>query len=316
MPATPPRKLMPDTSSFARYAVNHTRLHDMANHAERASKQANELLERLRGARQDETLFRAPRRSDHAGRVIPIFRVDTHKPQDQSEGLRPPAPPAESIPIDGRASPSAPSPPQAVQQPNADHKIPVSNIPTPKVHAHSEMQLTGLLLSTLVACAIAAGQFGLTLSTKVDLAQVSQRLSRVEAGASSRDAFLREHVARQNATLAQLAGKFDEVRRPPSRFLVAQDLFQAGHYADAEAAYGAFLIERPGSALTPVVLAKSALANAMLGNCAMVQGRMKELKSASPNDPILIRGQRLMHECALQRAARRTSSDSPGRQRR
>ena len=122
---------------------------------------------------------------------------------------------------------------------------------------------------------------------------------------SERDGFVQDQFARQNAALAILAESVAEVRRPPARFLVAQDLFQAGRYADAEALYGALLIERSASALTAPILVNSALANAMLGNCTMVKGRPNQLKIAAPRDPLLARVPVLAKECGLRRSVDR-----------
>lgn len=147
--------------------------------------------------------------------------------------------------------------------------------------------------------------FGLIMQTRVDVGQVGQRVDRVELGNRNRDALIKRFQTEQGTAMAELATKFEEVRRPPSKFLNAQDLFQAGRYAEAEGIYGALLAERPNSALVPVILGNSALANAMLGNCSMVQGRLNQMKKSAQGDALLRRAGQLLEECANQRKTRR-----------
>jgi TolA-binding protein len=97
--------------------------------------------------------------------------------------------------------------------------------------------------------------------------------------------------------LAALQRLVAEVKYPPPAFDEAQNLVRAGRYADAEAAYHAFLLRSPDSRVADVALHNAAVASAMRNNCAMSATYLIRLKKQFPESPLLIQSKNLVSQC-------------------
>ena len=102
--------------------------------------------------------------------------------------------------------------------------------------------------------------------------------------------------------LAALQRMAAEVKYPPPAFDDAQNLVRAGRYADAEAAYHAFLLRSPDSRVADVALHNAAVASAMRNNCAMSATYLIRLKKQFPESPLLIQSKNLVSQCNALRA--------------
>jgi hypothetical protein len=172
----------------------------------------------------------------------------------------------------------------------------------PAVLAEDKSKAPIMLGIALAAFALLA--LALHLGAIDRISKIGNRVTAVEKHRQGLDELIAQRLATQDQRISQVAAHLDEVRHPSAPFKDAQDLMAAGRYMDAEAAYGALLASRPTSSLSPVIAGNSAIANAMLGQCSMVDARLAQLRAIKPKDTLLSRSAELAAECGRQRRIR------------
>lgn len=129
------------------------------------------------------------------------------------------------------------------------------------------------------------------------LSNHNKELTQQRATVSKLAQDVRTHDTEIDMRLTALQRLIVEVKYPPPAFDEAQNLFRAGRYADAEAAYHAFLLRSPNSRVADVALHNAAVASAMQNNCTMSATYLSRLKKQFPDSPLLIRSKGLGSLC-------------------
>lgn len=168
------------------------------------------------------------------------------------------------------------------------------------------------MVTAMSAVALALASLGFTV--------LSGDMARAQRALQAHDAHIEQIRSRQDALKKEVEGRLAsmqvllaEVKYPPSEFGQAQDLFRAGRYADAEAAYTAFLLRNPNSRMADVALNNAAVASAMRNNCGMAAAHVKKLKTQFPTSPFNAALASLVPDCLRYRAASRTLRSASSR---
>lgn len=165
-------------------------------------------------------------------------------------------------------------------------------------HLLSSMSVSAALIFALSAIAAVVV---LAATTSTLLGKIQVRVSGLDSKYVEVLDALRQASSRHRSELAELKAQLAETKLPHDSFLTAQGLYQAGRFADAEAAYSRFLVEFPRSRVADIALLNSALASAHLGNCSMARSRLAQLQRAFPDNASIARHDQIVQSCLASR---------------
>lgn len=170
-----------------------------------------------------------------------------------------------------------------------------------------EIRNVALFISLLLGAAALFGMTLVMLSTTASTSRLGAKLGALEVRETSLAAASRHASARQQEQIRVMQAQIAEIKVPPILFVDAQALFREGRYAEAEGAYGRFLLEFPDSRLRDLALLNSALANALLRNCSMARARLEALQKAFPQSISPAKQARIVATCESQSTIRQPS---------